>query len=109
MSEVRQLTDGKGVDVFIHEMALPPELWAMKTMNLPQPDINKAWFGYRPVSPDGMPYIGRHTKFSNLTYAGGHAMLGVTAAAGTGRLIEEIISGKNPSFDLEAFNPARFG
>jgi D-amino-acid dehydrogenase len=56
-----------------------------------------------------MPYIGRHTKFSNLTYAGGHAMLGVTAAAGTGRLIEEIISGKKPSFGLEAFNPARFG
>jgi D-amino-acid dehydrogenase len=79
------------------------------TMNLPQPDISKAWFGYRPVSPDGMPYIGRHTKFSNLTYAGGHAMLGVTAAAGTGRLIEEIISGKKPSFGLEAFNPARFG
>jgi glycine/D-amino acid oxidase-like deaminating enzyme len=36
-------------------------------------------------------------------------MLGVTAAAGTGRLIEEIISGKKPSFGLEAFDPARFG
>ena len=34
-----------------------------------------------PVTPDGMPYIGRHTKFSNLIYAGGHAMLGVSAAS----------------------------
>jgi D-amino-acid dehydrogenase len=77
-------------------------------MNLPQPDINKAWFGYRPVSPDGMPYIGRHNKFSNLSYAGGHAMLGVTAAAGTGKLIEEILSGKKPTIELSAFDPARF-
>ena len=77
-------------------------------MNLPQPDINKAWFGYRPVSPDGMPYIGRHKKFDNLSYAGGHAMLGVTAAAGTGKIIEEIVSGKKPSIELLAFDPARF-
>jgi len=77
-------------------------------MTLPEPDINKAWFGYRPVSPDGMPYIGRHNKFANLIYAGGHAMLGVTAAAGTGRIIEEVVSGKKPSIDLISFDPARF-
>lgn len=79
------------------------------TMNLPQPDTSKAWFGYRPVSPDGMPYLGRHKKFFNVTYAGGHAMLGVTAAAGTGRIVEEIVSGKKTSFALEAFDPSRFG
>jgi D-amino-acid dehydrogenase len=77
-------------------------------MNLPQPDVSKAWFGYRPVSPDGMPYIGRHRKFSNLCYAGGHAMLGVTAAAGTGKLIEEIISGKPTAIEVTHFNPERF-
>ena len=77
-------------------------------MNLPQPEINKAWFGYRPVSPDGMPYIGRHNKFSNLVYAGGHAMLGVTAAAGTGKLVSEIIGEKKPTIELAAFNPERF-
>jgi D-amino-acid dehydrogenase len=78
------------------------------SMNLPQPDVSKAWFGYRPVSPDGMPYIGRHRKFSNLCYAGGHAMLGVTAAAGTGKLIEEIISGKPTAIEVTHFNPERF-
>lgn len=77
-------------------------------MNLPQPDMNKVWYGYRPVSPDGMPYIGRHRVFSNLIYAGGHAMLGVSAAAGTGLLVKEIISGEQPSIALQAFDPARF-
>lgn len=77
-------------------------------MNLPQPDLKNAWFGYRPVTPDGMPYIGRHSSYSNLTYAGGHAMLGVSAAAGTGLLIKEIIAGEKPAISLIAFDPARF-
>lgn len=78
------------------------------SMNLKAPDTSKAWYGYRPVTPDGMPYIGRHTQFANLTYAGGHAMLGVSAASGTGHLINEIISGKQSSIDLSAFDPVRF-
>ncbi|HEY6504210.1 MAG TPA: FAD-dependent oxidoreductase [Chitinophagaceae bacterium] len=77
-------------------------------MNLPQPDTGKAWFGYRPVTPDGMPYIGRHTRYSNLLYAGGHAMLGVSAAAGTGQLVEEVISRKPATIPLVAFRPERF-
>jgi D-amino-acid dehydrogenase len=72
-------------------------------MNLPGPDISKAWFGYRPVTPDGMPYIGRHHKYKNLVYAGGHAMLGVSAAAGTGRLIKEIIAGEKPAIGVNGF------
>jgi D-amino-acid dehydrogenase len=95
---------------------LPKRVWAIynafkkyyPSMNLPQPDVQKAWYGYRPVSPDGLPYIGRHKKYQNLTYAGGHAMLGISAAAGTGRLIEEILSQKNVSIDIRAFDPARF-
>jgi D-amino-acid dehydrogenase len=77
------------------------------TLPIPQPDAQKAWFGYRPVSPDGMPYIGRHSKFTNLSYAGGHSMLGVSAAAGTGKLIAEIVQGKQTTIDITAFNPER--
>jgi D-amino-acid dehydrogenase len=55
-----------------------------------------------------MPYIGRHGKFSNLIYAGGHAMLGVSAAAATGKLVDEIIGHKPPAIPLEAFRPDRF-
>ena len=67
------------------------------SMNLTPPEIEKAWYGYRPVSPDGMPYIGRHKAYQNLLFAGGHAMLGVSAAAGTGKLLEEIIGSRKPS------------
>lgn len=77
-------------------------------MNIPAPDISKVWFGYRPVTPDGLPYIGRHSKYSNLMYAGGHAMLGLSAAAGTGKLISEMMSDKPLSINTDAFNPLRF-
>jgi D-amino-acid dehydrogenase len=77
-------------------------------MDLPVPTPSKAWYGYRPVTPDGMPYIGRHPKFNNVVFAGGHAMLGVSAAAGTGLLVEEIVGDKSPSIPLNAFSPDRF-
>ena len=78
------------------------------SMKLPTPNPKKAWFGYRPVSPDGLPYVGRHPRQSNLLFAGGHAMLGVSAAAGTGQLIKEILTHQKPSIDLVAFRPERF-
>ncbi|MBL0335299.1 MAG: FAD-dependent oxidoreductase [Chitinophagaceae bacterium] len=77
-------------------------------MNLPEPDTDKAWFGYRPVSPDGLPYIGRHHSFSNICFAGGHAMLGVSLAAATGLLVSEVISGTKSTVPLSAYDPARF-
>ncbi|MCH5719739.1 NAD(P)/FAD-dependent oxidoreductase [Niabella hibiscisoli] len=77
-------------------------------MNLPQPDTSKAWFGYRPVSPDGLPYIGRHHQYKNLTYAGGHAMMGVSCATGTGILLNEIIQHQPTSIKIDAFSPERF-
>jgi D-amino-acid dehydrogenase len=78
------------------------------SLDISQPDPGKAWYGYRPVTPDGLPYIGRHKKFSNLTFAGGHAMLGVSAAAATGKLVNEIICNRPPSIDIFAFEPGRF-
>ena len=63
-------------------------------MPVEPPNLQKTWFGYRPVTPDGLPYIGRYNDFSNLSYAGGHAMLGVSAATGTGKLIAEIMNKK---------------
>ena len=78
------------------------------SMKLAEPDPTKAWYGYRPVTPDGMPYIGRHASFKNLSFAGGHAMLGVSAAAGTGKLIREIMESKKTSIAIRAFDPGRF-
>lgn len=63
--------------------------------------------GLRPVSPDGLPYIGKSKKCQNLTIATGHAMLGWTMATATGKLVSEVISDKTTSLNLESFNPDR--
>ncbi len=68
----------------------------------------KPWFGYRPVSPDGLPYIGRFGRHPNLTAACGHAMLGVTMAPITGLLVSEVLGGREPSVPLAMLSPDRF-
>lgn len=70
-------------------------------------EMKNAASGLRPLSPDGLPYIGRTKNCSNLTIATGHAMMGWTMATGTGKLVSEIISSKKTSLDLDPFNPDR--
>jgi D-amino-acid dehydrogenase len=67
-----------------------------------------AWTGMRPLTPDGLPAIGRVPGFDNVYVATGHAMLGITLAPATGVAIAEQITGEKPSFDLKPFDPARF-
>lgn len=63
--------------------------------------------GLRPVSPDGLPYIGKSKKCKNLTVATGHAMMGWGMGAATGKLVSEVISEKRMSLNIDAFNPDR--
>jgi D-amino-acid dehydrogenase len=72
------------------------------------PPTNKIWHGLRPVTPDGLPYIGKHKQFENVVIAGGHAMLGVSLATGTGKLVSEIVQRKDPTIDISAFRIERF-
>jgi len=73
------------------------------------PATDKIWYGYRPTSADGMPYIGRIKKYKNVVVATGHAMLGLSLGAGTGRLVSELVNEENPGIDLKAFAVERFG
>ncbi len=66
------------------------------------------WRGLRPCSPDGMPYLGRTEKYANLTLATGHAMMGLSLAPITGKLVGEIVSGEKPSHDLRLLSPDRY-
>lgn len=68
----------------------------------------QAQFGFRPVSPDGLPYIGKTSKFTNLTFASGHAMMGWSLGPGTGKLVTEIITGEKTSMDVKAFGVERY-
>ncbi|MDQ6761923.1 MAG: FAD-dependent oxidoreductase [Bacteroidota bacterium] len=72
------------------------------------PPKDKVWTGLRPVTPDGLPYIGRNKDYKNLVIAGGHAMLGVSEAAGTGKIVTDLIAGANTEIDISAFYPGRF-
>jgi D-amino-acid dehydrogenase len=67
------------------------------------------WTGLRPIAPDGLPYIGRTRRWQNLVVASGHAMMGLSLAAGTGQLVGEILDGREPSMALAPFAPERFG
>lgn len=67
----------------------------------------EAQCGLRPVSPDGLAYIGRTSKWNNLTIATGHAMMGWSLGPATGKLVSEIISGKKLSMNIEGFAPER--
>ncbi|MCW5553169.1 MAG: FAD-dependent oxidoreductase [Verrucomicrobiae bacterium] len=66
------------------------------------------WRGLRPCSPDGLPYIGRTGRFTNLTLATGHAMMGLSLAPVTGKLVGEIICGDQPSHGLSLLSPDRY-
>jgi len=66
------------------------------------------WFGLRPVSPDGLPYIGRFQSRPNLIVAAGHAMLGLTLAPITGALVADVVANRTPSIPLGPVSPDRF-
>ena len=68
----------------------------------------KPWSGLRPVSPDGMPYIGRTQRWKNLTIATGHAMMGLSLAPATGKIVSELLSGEKPPVALDLMSPDRF-
>jgi len=67
----------------------------------------EAQCGLRPLTPDGLPYIGKTDQCKNLTLATGHAMMGWSLGPATGKLVSEIISGQKASLDLKPYDPSR--
>ena len=72
-------------------------------------DVSRAefWCGLRPMTPDGTPVIGA-TPIANLFLATGHGTLGWTMAAGTGRVMADVISGRTPGIDLSGLTIDRY-
>ena len=67
------------------------------------------WHGLRPCSPDGLPYIGRSARYDNLTIATGHAMLGLSLAPITGKMVAETIAAGTRQAEFPALlSPDRY-
>jgi D-amino-acid dehydrogenase len=73
-------------------------------------DVRRAefWTGLRPMTPDGPPVVGP-TRYGNLFLATGHGTLGWTMAAGTGRVVADVIAGRRPAVSLDGLTLGRYG
>jgi D-amino-acid dehydrogenase len=89
---LRLLTDGAAL--YLKEPpASPPE---------------EEWWGWRPMTPDGLPVIDRSPVAGNVVVAAGHNMLGLSMAPATGKLVAELLTGNRPHLDLRPYRLTRF-
>ena len=67
----------------------------------------RVWTGFRPATPDNLPYIGKLPGRENLYVAAGHEGLGITTSLGTGELIADAILGRDSAIPAEPYSPSR--
>jgi D-amino-acid dehydrogenase len=72
------------------------------------PVVRERWFGWRPMSCDDIPIIGRVPGRDGLWLATGHGMMGIGMSTGTGQLIADLVTGRDPAMDPTPFSPSRF-
>src|SRR5262249_6861242 len=70
--------------------------------------VVEEWFGWRPMTPDGLPIIDRSPRMDNVLIAAGHNMLGLSMAPATGRLAAELLAGRPPHTNPTAYSIRRF-
>lgn len=72
------------------------------------PVVREQWFGWRPMSLDDVPLIGRIPGHARGWLATGHGMMGIGMSAGTGQLLADLVAGRAPAVDPAPFAPSRF-
>ncbi len=70
--------------------------------------LKRQWMGIRPSFPDNLPVIGPVPGFHNLVAAFGHSHYGLGMAPGTGRIVAELLDGKQTNRDLSMVSTSRF-
>lgn len=66
-------------------------------------EANEEWWGWRPMTTDGLPFIGRAPKYSNVWVAAGHNMLGLSMATATGKLMAELMDEQETHMNADWF------
>ena len=69
--------------------------------------VVRVWTGFRPSTPDNLPYIGPSPTQENVFIAAGHEGLGITTALGTAELITDMILGRESTIPVAPYLPSR--
>lgn len=98
-----------GFDLTLHESRRAPLERSLRELFPDAGNMREAhfWCGLRPMTPDGPPIVGR-TKLPNLYINTGHGMLGWTMACGSGKILADTISGREPEIDASGLGPERY-
>jgi len=67
----------------------------------------RVWTGFRPATPDNLPYIGKLPGSDNIYIAAGHEGLGITTSLGTAELIADQILGRSSAIPIGPYSPSR--
>ena len=66
------------------------------------------WMGFRPSMPDSVPVISGSTRHRNAFFGFGHGHIGLTLGAVTGRILADLVAGRDPGIDMHPFRIDRF-
>jgi glycine/D-amino acid oxidase-like deaminating enzyme len=99
---LRDAYEGVGMPRMVAERALAA------APGLRELAITASWYGLRPMTPDGMPMVGRAGP-EGLFIHGGHGSIGMMTAPATADWLAELVLGGSPPAELGSLSPARFG
>lgn len=85
------------------------ELAARQYLRQPSGDtVHERWYGWRPMTWDDLPVLGRSPRHAHIWVAAGHGMLGISMSSGSGQLMADLITGQTPSIDPSPYRAERF-
>lgn len=70
--------------------------------------VQERWFGWRPMTWDDMPVLGRSPRHPHVWLAAGHGMLGISMSCASGQLMADLITGQVPAIDPAPYRAERF-
>lgn len=71
-------------------------------------EAEDSWLGHRPSTIDSLPLIGPSPRAPGVVFAFGGQHLGLTMGPKTGRLVADLIGGRNPNIDMTPYKVGRF-
>lgn len=65
--------------------------------------VMRSYGGFRPYVPDHLPVIGEDPRLAGLWHATGHEGAGIGLSVGTGRVLRDLVTGRQPDIDVRPF------